>query len=106
LGAVVVPAVGLGVVTAGGKLVSGWLGAGRHGAGARGRLRAGSALIARGEFSIVIAAVGAGAAKGQELGALAAAYVLFTAVVGPLAAKYADRIPVPRRLERRAAKSR
>jgi len=49
-------------------------------------------LIARGEFSIVIAALGVATADGAELGALAAAYVLITAVVGPLAAKYADRI--------------
>ncbi len=89
--AVLVPAVALAVVTSGGKMASGWFGASRHGAGVRGRLRAGAALIARGEFSIVIAAVGAGAAKGEELGALAAAYVLITAVIGPLAAKYVDR---------------
>ena len=57
-----------------------------------GRVRAGTALIARGEFSIVIAALGAATADGADLGALAAAYVLITAVVGPLAAKYADRL--------------
>jgi CPA2 family monovalent cation:H+ antiporter-2 len=49
-------------------------------------------LIARGEFSIVIAALGTTTADGAELGALAAAYVLITAIAGPLAAKYADRI--------------
>ena len=49
-------------------------------------------LIARGEFSVVIAALGAGAADGAELGALTAAYVLITAVAGPLAAKYSDRM--------------
>ena len=49
-------------------------------------------LIARGEFSIVIAALGAATADGADLGALAAGLRLITAVAGPLAAKYADRI--------------
>jgi len=91
------PAVGLAVVSAGTKMLSGWVAAGRAGVGERGRLRAGTALIARGEFSIVIASLGATADDGAELGALAAAYVLLTAILGPLAAKYADRIPLRRR---------
>jgi Kef-type K+ transport system membrane component KefB len=41
----------------------------------RGRLRAGMALVARGEFSIVIAGLGAGLEP--QLGPLSAAYVLF-----------------------------
>lgn len=94
---VLAPAAGLAVVTAGTKMVTGWVAAGRAGVGERGRLRAGAALIARGEFSIVIASLAAGTADGNELGALAAAYVLLTAVLGPLGAKYADRIPVHRR---------
>ena len=76
-------------------MVTGWYGAGRLGVGPRGRLRAGAALAARGEFSIVIAALGAGLADGSELGALAAAYVLITAVTGPLLARYADDLPLP-----------
>jgi len=48
--------------------------------------------VARGEFSIIIAALGATLADGQDLGALAAGYVLFTALVGPVAAKYSDRL--------------
>jgi len=89
---VLVPAAGLTLVGVLGKLVSGWVAARSVGAGRPGRLRAGSVLIARGEFSIVIAALGAASADGAELGALAAAYVLMTAVVGPLAAKNADRL--------------
>ena len=54
------------------------------------RLRAGSALIARGEFSIVIASLGADLADGPDLGALAAAFVLVTAITGPLAARALD----------------
>jgi CPA2 family monovalent cation:H+ antiporter-2 len=56
-----------------------------------GRLRAGAALIARGEFSIVIAglAVASGAVT-QELAAMATAYVLVMAVIGPLTARYIE----------------
>lgn len=95
---VLLPAIGLTLVTAAGKLVSGWVAAGRLAVGSAGRLRAGTALIARGEFSIVIAALGIGLADGEELGALAAAYVLLTAVAGPLLAKHAHRLPLPQRL--------
>lgn len=89
------PAAGLTVVTGATKLLSGNVAARRRGVGVRGQRRAGAALIARGEFSIVIAAIGASLADGEELGALAAAYVLLTAIVGPLAARYADAVPVP-----------
>ena len=40
------------------------------------------ALVARGEFSIVIAGLGAGLES--QLGPLSAAYVLFLAVLGPI----------------------
>jgi len=99
------PAVGLALVSIATKVITGWYAAGRVGAGPRGRLRAGTVLIARGEFSIVIAALGSSLVEGPELGALAAGYVLTTAIVGPLAAKFADRIPVPARLTRRAVAS-
>ena len=91
------PATGLAVATILTKLATGWVAAGRVGAGAKGRFRAGTALSARGEFSIVIASLGATLADGDDLGTLAAAYVLLTAVLGPLAAKNSDRL-VPRRL--------
>jgi CPA2 family monovalent cation:H+ antiporter-2 len=89
---VLVPAALLAVLGVAGKLVSGWIAARPLTEGTRGRVRAGTVLIARGEFSIVIAALGASTADGAHLGALAAAYVLITAVVGSLAAKYADRL--------------
>ncbi len=88
-------AVGLALVTGVTKMATGWLAARRLGVGRNGRLRAGATLIARGEFSIVIAALGAGLADGAELGALVAGYVLTTAIVGPIAAKYIDRLPAP-----------
>ncbi len=93
---VAIPALLLAVVTSLTKVVTGWYAAGRVGAGPKGRMRAGTVFIARGEFSIVIAALGARLADGPRLGALAAAYVLATAIMGPVAAKFSDRIPTPR----------
>lgn len=81
-----------------GKLGAGWIICRRLGIASRGRLRAGTALIARGEFSIVIASLGATVDHGDDLGALAAAFVLLSAIVGPLLARYADGIRLPRRL--------
>lgn len=52
-------------------------------------LRVGALLIARGEFSIVIAVLAVGSGLG-DVGPLAAAYVLIMATVGPFAARYAD----------------
>jgi CPA2 family monovalent cation:H+ antiporter-2 len=95
---VALPAVLLALVTAVGKVITGWVAAGRIGVAVPGRLRAGTVLIARGEFSIVIAALGVGLSDGDELGALAAAYVLITATIGPLATKFSHRVPVPTRL--------
>jgi CPA2 family monovalent cation:H+ antiporter-2 len=89
------PALVLFVPAALGKLATGWIAGKRLGVGPRGRVRAGTALVARGEFSIVIASLGAGIAGGEDLAALAAAFVLVSAVVGPVAAKYTDRLPAP-----------
>jgi CPA2 family monovalent cation:H+ antiporter-2 len=98
-----VPATALFVVTALTKVATGWFAAGRAGAAPKGRLRAGTVLIARGEFSIVIAALGAGLVDGPELGALAAGYVLLSAMIGPIVSKFSDRIPLPTRLMRQRA---
>lgn len=95
LAAVAVPAVLLVVVTGATKMVTGWYAAGRFGVGRLGRLRAGAILTARGEFSIVIAALGVTLADGGELGALVAGYVLLTALLGPVFAKFVDRIAMP-----------
>ena len=97
------PALGLALATSLTKVATGWYAAKRVGAADRGRLRAGTALIARGEFSIVIAALGSSLVDGPELGALAAGYVLLTAIIGPVAARYADSIPIPARLRVTAA---
>ena len=93
-----IPGIVLAVVGIATKVVAGSYAAGRIGVGPRGRRRAGTALAARGEFSIVIASLGATLADGDDLGAVAAAFVLVTAVVAPLMAKVTDREPVPPRV--------
>jgi CPA2 family monovalent cation:H+ antiporter-2 len=100
------PALLLAAVTAVTKIVTGWYAAGRNGIGPAGRMRAGTALIARGEFSIVIAALGAGLVDGTDLGALAAAYVLILAVAGPVLTRFADRLPFPGGRSLRVASAR
>jgi CPA2 family monovalent cation:H+ antiporter-2 len=86
------PALALLVLGALGKLGAGWVACRGLGVGPRARLRAGGALVARGEFSIVVASLGATIPHGADLGALAAAFVLLSALAGPLVAKYADRV--------------
>lgn len=83
---VLVPAFILAIVTSITKFIVGWIGAGRAGVQARGRFRAGATLIARGEFSILIATLGIGIAA--KLGPLAAVYVLITALIGPILARF------------------
>src|SRR6202158_2256548 len=80
-------AVLLGIVTAATKVLTGFWAARRTGVDRRGRLRSGMALVARGEFSIVIAGLGAGLEP--QLGPLSAAYVLFLAILGPILARAA-----------------
>jgi monovalent cation:H+ antiporter-2, CPA2 family len=75
-------AVLLGVVTTLTKVLTGYWAAERLGVDRQGRLRAGMELVSHGEFSIVIA--GLGAALEPQLGPLSAAYVLFLAVLGPI----------------------
>lgn len=87
-----VPAALLAVVGIATKVGTGWFAAGQAGVGRAGRVRAGATLAARGEFSIVIASLGAELADGERLGAVAAGFVLLTAVVGPLATRSADRL--------------
>jgi monovalent cation:H+ antiporter-2, CPA2 family len=78
-------AVGLGLATALTKFLTGYWAAGRAGVNKQGRVRAGTALVARGEFSIVIAGLGVGLEP--QLGPLSAAYVLFLAILGPVLAR-------------------
>jgi CPA2 family monovalent cation:H+ antiporter-2 len=81
-------AAALGAVTVLTKLATGWWAARRAGIDAPGRWRAGAALTARGEFSIVIAGLGVSAGLEPRLGPLSAAYVLLLAVAGPILARF------------------
>lgn len=85
---VLLPALLLALVTTATKIATGWYAAGRAGIGPRGRLRAGGALVARGEFSIVIA--GLAVASEPRIGPIATAYVLILVILGPLAARWAE----------------
>jgi CPA2 family monovalent cation:H+ antiporter-2 len=89
LPAVLLPALGLAVVTAATKIATGWWAGLRAGLDRDARLRAGTALVPRGEVSIVIGGLGVGAGLHAELGPLTAAYVLVLALAGPLLMKYA-----------------
>ena len=92
----------LAFITAATKMLTGIWAAKQAGIARPGRFRAGATLIARGEFSIVIAglAVASGVVP-DELAALATAYVLLMAIIGPLAARYVE--PVVKALRPPAA---
>lgn len=81
------------------KLLTGWWSARRAGISPAGRVRAGVALLPRGEFNIVIAGLAVAAGINPQLGPLAAAYVLVLAVAGPLIARVVE--PLVRRLASR-----
>ena len=87
---VAVAAVVIAVVTIATKFATGWIAAGRLAIGKPGRARAGAALIAHGEFSIVIAELGI--SRESDLGALAAAYVIILTLVGAVLYQYSDSI--------------
>ena len=72
------------------KLATGWWAARRAGVRRRGAARAGAALTARGEFSILLAQLGVTTGLEPQLGPLAAVYVLLCAVTAPLLARAAD----------------
>lgn len=94
-------AAGLALVTSLTKLATGWFAARSAGADVTGRMRAGTALMARGEFSIVIAGLGVAAGLDPQLGAIAAGYVLFTAFGGSVVTRWAEPL-AERVLSRRA----
>jgi CPA2 family monovalent cation:H+ antiporter-2 len=84
LPAVVVPALALVLVTSLTKLLTGWLSTRQVDLAPCHRLCAGVTLVARGEFSLVMAGMGVAAGLEPQLGALAAAYVLFSAFLGTI----------------------
>jgi CPA2 family monovalent cation:H+ antiporter-2 len=86
LPAMLLPALVLAAITAATKILTGFWAARSSGVDKKARLRAGMELVARGEFSIVIA--GLGAAAEPRLGPLAAAYVLILVVLGPVLVRF------------------
>jgi CPA2 family monovalent cation:H+ antiporter-2 len=79
-------ALALAAVTAATKVLTGQYAARRDGVARRGQLRAGTALITRGEFSIVILGLAGGSS--DLLGPLVTAYVFILAIAGPLLTRY------------------
>jgi CPA2 family monovalent cation:H+ antiporter-2 len=80
------------VVTSLTKIATGWWTAKRAGVARRGRVRAGTILIARGEFSIVIAGLAINSGLDRDLVPLAATYVLLTSIAGPVLTRFADQL--------------
>ena len=78
-------AVLLGIVTSLNKVLTGYWAGRRDKVERKAALRAGLALVPRGEFSIIIAGLGAGLEP--QLEPLAAAYVLLLAILGPFLAR-------------------
>jgi CPA2 family monovalent cation:H+ antiporter-2 len=100
---VLLPALGLAVITMATKVLTGYLGARRAGIGLPGRWRTGLALTPRGEFSVVIAGLAVTAGIEPRLAPLATAYVLITVVTGPIVARVPDTTWFKRKFRRRAA---
>ena len=80
-------ALGLAAVTAVTKIITGAYAARREGAARAGQRRAGTALVARGEFSLVI--IGLVGASVATLSSVATPYVFILAVVGPVLTRFA-----------------
>jgi len=76
----------LALVTAATKVWTGQFAARRDGVARRGQWRAGTALIVRGEFSLVI--IGLAGLSSAAVGAVAIPYVFILAVLGPLAVRF------------------
>jgi CPA2 family monovalent cation:H+ antiporter-2 len=94
-------AIVLTIATGATKFATGYFAARRSDVKRRGRWRAGLALIPRGEFSVVIAALAVGAGVDARLGPLTAAYVLLTIVVAAAVQKLPDRLATTPRQRRR-----
>ncbi|MGY2085432.1 cation:proton antiporter [Blastococcus sp. SYSU DS0539] len=93
-------ALALAAVTTVTKIGTGWFAAKRDGVAVPGRLRAGTALVARGEFSIVIAGLAVSAGL-SAVGPVATGYVLVLAVTGPVLTRFVE--PLSARLVRAPA---
>ena len=106
------PALALAMVTALTKIGVGMWAARRAKIGLAGQVRAGTAIVSRGEFNIVIAGLATGSGIiAPGFAALAAAYVLILAITGPLIARGGEPLGrwvagrATRRMERRVAEA-
>ena len=84
-------ALALAVVTAATKVATGMYAARRDGVARRGQLRAGTALIARGEFSLVI--IGLVGQTIETVEAVATTYVFVMAIAGPVLTRFVGAPP-------------
>jgi len=91
-------AFALAAVTALTKVLTGQFAARRDGVGRPGQLRAGTALIARGEFSLVI--IGLVGTSIEAVAAIATPYVFILAIVGPVLTRFTGRARPTRRPSR------
>lgn len=96
-------AILLGIITMITKIIIGVLAARKAGIGLPGQIRAGTIMVPRGEFNIVIAGL-ATTAGVAGIGPFAAAYVMLMAILGPILTKYAD--PLAIKFVERKAKTR
>jgi len=81
-GAVALPVLVLAVVSTASKLLSGYLGGRAYGLTERRSVRVAVAMVARGEFSLVLAALAVQARMDPAVSALAVGYVLVMSVLG------------------------
>lgn len=81
----------LGLVTMFTKIAVGMWAAKKAGVALPGQIRAGTVMVPRGEFNIVIAGLAASAGV-AGIGPLAAAYVMLMAIIGPMLTRFADPI--------------
>jgi len=100
---VLLPALGLAALTMLTKVLTGVFAARRAGVALPGQVRAGLALMPRGEFSIVIAGLAVASGVEPELAPLATAYVLITVVTGPMLARLSDYAWFKAKLRKRTA---
>lgn len=89
------PALGLVALTSLTKLLTGWWATRHLELKTANRLCAGVTLIARGEFSLVIAGLGVAYGLESQIGAMTAAYVLLSALLGTVLTRVVDPAAAP-----------
>lgn len=74
------------------NLAAGWIGARMQGFGRREGANAGLTLLGRGEFSLILATLAAGAGLDRRIGPFVALYVLVLATLGPILASRSEAV--------------